>query len=178
MEDFVEENVGETEEALSVSVSQSVLPARGGNGGTASTLSCPGGYVAVGIYGQAGSWINQLGLNCALLKSDGTLGSPVSTGSDGGSGGSSFQYDCPNNQAIVGFSGRAGWYVDQLGVYCSEIKNWRSNGTIQFKSPAAGGSGGTKFNDYCPASYVLTSVSVRTGWWVDREQGTCSYITE
>lgn len=161
---------------LSVSGSLYSLPARGGSGGAASSLNCAPDYVAVGIYGRSGRYIDRLGLTCAPLHANGSLGPSYDTGSLGGNGGSSFRLGCPSGTAIVGVYGRSGRYLDQIGLACSGVAHWRNHGTVQYYSTSAGGSGGGYFEDLCPIAYVGSRLNVRTGRYADREQLVCAYI--
>ena len=174
--DWSEEAIAETSNELSVSDLTFNLPARGGNGGQSGSLNCAPDYVAVGIYGRAGRIIDNLGLTCAPLNTDGSLGASYDTGSRGGTGGNPFRISCPAGQAIVGFHGRSGGKVDRLGLYCSGVVHWLDQGTVQHTSSSVGGSGGSPFADICPFAYVATSLVLRTGKRVDQEQLVCSFI--
>ena len=173
-----EVNLAQTRAGLVLTGYTYTMPARGGWGGGFSSLSCSQGYVAVGIFGRSGGYIDQVGLECAFMYSDGSLSewSRYRTGTAGGYGGGPFSITCPSNQAIVGLKGRSGGYVDRLGIFCSTVSNWRTYATIQHASSEAGGTGGGYFSDTCPGSYVLTTLNLRAGGYVDQEQGVCSYV--
>ncbi|KIG19176.1 hypothetical protein DB30_04641 [Enhygromyxa salina] len=79
-------------------------------------------------------------------------------------------------QAIVGFHGGSGALVDRLGLYCSGVGNWRTNGSVQHITGTVGGGGGGPFVDLCPSDYVAARINVRTGLYVDREELLCAYI--
>ncbi|PRQ06318.1 hypothetical protein [Enhygromyxa salina] len=162
--------------ALSASNLFYTLPGRGGGGGGPGTLACGAGDVAVGIYGRSGIYIDQLGLTCAYLMDNGSLGPTYDTGTLGGQGGGSFRLICPLGQAIVGFHGGSGTLVDRLGLYCSGVANWRSHGSVEYVTSAAGGGGGGSFADLCPSDYVGARINVRTGIYVDRQELLCAYI--
>lgn len=174
--DWSEEAIAERSSELSVSDLTFDLPARGGNGGRPGSLNCAADHVAVGIYGKAGRVIDNLGLTCAPLAADGSLGDSSDTGSRGGSGGNTFRLTCPAGQAIVGFKGRSGGKVDQLGLFCSGVAHWVDQGTVQHTSSSVGGSGGSPFSDTCPFAYVATKLDLRAGRLVDQEQLVCSLI--
>ncbi|RYZ43715.1 MAG: hypothetical protein EOO71_02330 [Myxococcaceae bacterium] len=175
-EGLEESDLGQTESSLSVSGSTRAMIAHGGSGGTAGSIACAAGYVAVGIYGRAGSLVDRLGLICAALNTDGSLGYQYNSGTAGGTGGYDYSLQCPAGQAVVGFHGRSADKVDRLGVYCSGVVNWRNTGTIQFTSGTAGGSGGSAFSDVASAAYVVTSVQTRAATVVDQIRGITSYI--
>lgn len=174
--DWSEEDLAEQSSELSVSNETYNLPARGGNGGRPGSLNCAPDHVAVGVYGRAGRVIDSLGLTCAILNADGSLGTSYDTGALGSSGGNAFRFTCPAGQAVVGFHGRSGGKVDQLGVFCSGVANWLDDATVEHTSSSVGGSGGTSFADACPIAYVATKLNVRTGRIVDQEQLVCSFI--
>lgn len=169
------ENLGETSSELSYTY---FLGIHGGGGGSPTTIPCPSGYVAVGLHGRSGWYIDQVGFLCQRLKTNGDLDTayykaPLA----GGSGGTSFEMKCPQGQAIVGFQGRSGGYVDQLGFYCSTPVNQIAGAAPQYESSLTGSGGGSNFWELCPASYVVTSFNVRSGGYVDQVQGVCSYIS-
>lgn len=163
-------------QALSVSNFYYTLPGRGGAGGGPGTLSCAPGDVAVGVYGRSGAYIDQFGLTCAYLMDDGSLGPTYDTGTLGGTGGGPFRLICPLGQAIVGFHGGSGSFVDRLGLYCSGVANWRANGTVEYVTGTTGGAGGGFFSDVCPSDYMAARVNLRTGLYVDQEELLCAYI--
>lgn len=41
---------------------------------------------------------------------------------------------------------------------------------------AGGGGGGSPFQDTCPAGYVITSITGRSGAYAGAAQGTCTYL--
>ncbi|MDC0707261.1 jacalin-like lectin [Stigmatella sp. ncwal1] len=163
---------------LSVTNSTSTLSAHGGWGGSGGSIGCMSGYVAVGITGRSGWHVDQLSLICAYLNTDGSLGSQYTTNSFGGSGGSAFWSQCPGGQAVVGFHGGAGQYVDRVGVHCASINSWRTSAAVQYSTVAAGGSGGGSFSELAPLSYVVTSLNLRGGLFLDQFQGVASLIAQ
>ncbi|WP_375772380.1 hypothetical protein NR798_16340 [Archangium gephyra] len=171
------EELAQTSDALIVTDTSYPLTARGGSGGTSVTLACARGFVAVGIHGRSGWYIDQLGLVCRYLNYDGTLGAEQSTQALGGTGGSDFKMVCPEGMAITGFYGTGGSYVDQLGFNCSSPTLWNQSSEVQYWSGKAGSNvGSSSFTDMCPSRYLATSMNIRYGWHVDQFQGVCSYI--
>jgi hypothetical protein len=152
------------------------LPARGGGGGGPGWLGCPSGYVAVGIYGRSGAYIDKLGLTCSRLDANGSLGPISDIGAYGGEGGGPFRRICPAGQAIVGFHGGSGAYVDRLGLYCSDVPNWMNSGAVQYTTAATGGEGGGPFADLCPHRYVVQQLNVRSGIYLDQIEPLCGYL--
>src|SRR5579871_3661398 len=83
-------DVARTSSAYSTSATYSWIQPVGGWGGTPSWIGCAPGDLVTGIYGRAGAYIDQIGLFCAHVNADGTMGSSYMTNSWGGSGGSWF----------------------------------------------------------------------------------------
>ncbi|SET85404.1 jacalin-like lectin [Stigmatella erecta] len=163
---------------LAVTNITSSLEVHGGWGGGWGSMGCMSGYVAVGITGRSGLHVDQLSLICAYLNTDGSLGPQYTTSGFGGSGGSFFWSQCPAGQAVVGFHGGAGQYLDRLGVHCASVNSWRTATAVQYSTVAAGGSGGGSFSEIAPLSYVVTSLNLRGGLFVDQFQGVASLIAQ
>jgi hypothetical protein len=103
----------------------------------------------------------------------------------GGSGGGSFADVCPGG-AAVGFTGRAGSRLDQLGVRCMRLELVEDRGVRPFRytvrtaggvsSPGArGGSGGTPFTADCEAGSFVSSIRGRSGSRVDQFAFGCGF---
>ncbi|MCP3064994.1 hypothetical protein LXT21_40095 [Myxococcus sp. K38C18041901] len=168
--------LGQVESGLTLTGFTVSLGTHGGTGGTAVTLGCPAGYVAVGIFGREADNIDQLGLRCAYLYSTGALGASANTGTAGGMGGSSFALNCPLGQAVVGFHGRDAARVDALGLYCSTPTNWLSTNSPQYTTVAVGGTGGIAFADAPIRSHLVTAIQARAGARVDQIRGIVSLV--
>jgi hypothetical protein len=94
---------------------------------------------------------------------------------------------CPSNQVIVGFSGRAGGYIDNVGFSCAPllVTGDATNGyTITIDTANAttiGPLGGTGGNDFglvpCPDGQVSNGVNVYSGSWFDGFSLTCGVIS-
>lgn len=180
------EATGETSEAVTVAPSWSVtsaaydLPYHGGTGGTAARKACYAGDVAVGFYGSYGNFMNELGLICAHLNSNGTLGAPYTTGTRGTPGPTSFSFRCPlktfgfsEDQMLVGLRGRSGTYVDaRIGGYCGKLPSF----ALGMHYDIGSSGGGTPYDDRCPVYYGITTLSIRSASWVDGFRATCSYV--
>jgi hypothetical protein len=78
--DLSEEPVGAAVSEYSVSGFRWQMGYRGGTGGGPYSISCGSGAVAVGITGRSGAYVDQLGLACATLQNDGSLGPMWTTG--------------------------------------------------------------------------------------------------
>jgi hypothetical protein len=170
------EELGQVEAGISFSGHTTFLPAHGGTGGIATRLSCPSGYVVSGIHGRDYDVIDQIGLRCSVLNSDGSLGGTYNTTAVGGGGGAAFVLNCPAGQVVVGFYGRSAARVDRVGLYCSTPAYSISVGAAQYSSTAVGGSGGTAFYDSTYKGYVVTGLDVRYGATVDQIRGIASHL--
>jgi subtilisin family serine protease len=147
-------------------------------GGTAYNDACPAGQVLVGFAGSLSNatvtGVNrQVTGHCGVVQITGTVvtikaGPPLAT--RGLAGTSAWTRDCPVNQAIAGFSGRAGLLVDQLVLSCAPlVASGSTTGAVLTVGtasalPAVGGTGGTATAQIkCPAGEVATTARVRTG---------------
>ena len=98
-----------------------------GSPGRGRQLTCPSGKLAIGIFGRATLYVDQLGLICAEVAAEQDAGyrvveeSEVLSNAQGGSGGQPFELRCSEGSVIHGVRiGSAAW-IDSVGIYCSEI---------------------------------------------------------
>ena len=75
-------------------------------------LRCFKGYAAVGIFGQAGWWIDRIGLTCKKWRNGTTEGGALKTISFGGPGGRAYSLACPSGG--YGLYKVYGWWKDEL----------------------------------------------------------------
>jgi hypothetical protein len=74
----------------------------GGSGGTAFRRDCPSHYVATGLRGRAEKWFDAVGLLCAPILADGSVGPTTTSGTlTGGGGGTVFSSQCAAGQVMV-----------------------------------------------------------------------------
>src|SRR5947209_11875976 len=121
----------------------------GGNGGRpAPDAICDPGFVAVGFHVQTGEFYNQAWLDCAPMRSDGSLGQErrmtARTGSPGGRPIS--DASCSPGLALRGLRGRSGASIDEAAGECSSVREIaqrfespRSELTQSVVRPRAGG---------------------------------------
>jgi len=100
------------------------LPPHGGSGGPVETIqSCPSGYVVFGLTGKAGGYVDQLTTVC--VNRSNASQSWTWPGHAGGTGGRAYSISCfPQDgifTAAIGLFGRAGGYVDQIGLICDRM---------------------------------------------------------
>ncbi|HEY8379020.1 MAG TPA: hypothetical protein VIK91_21155, partial [Nannocystis sp.] len=93
----------------------------------------------------------------------------------GGNGGGPFNSLCPADQVVVGFYGRSGSEVDQIGFRCAPfvISENAVGYSISLGAatnlPAHGGGGGAPFpQTNCPANQVANRKYGRSGSRIDR----------
>lgn len=137
----------------------------GGPGGAPFSIRCPLNEYAIGIYGRSGSYIDQIGLICAPLKSGSgpqKIGTGHPVGVAGGAGGVDFTLVCPQPySAMSGIAGRSGKYIDAISPICRDI----ADGSLT-TFPFRGGSGGGFFSDeHWPG--LLIRLSGQSGTTID-----------
>jgi hypothetical protein len=168
--------------------------AHGGTGGVARSGACPGDQVLIGYRGSLG---NDNGGSQVLYSLAASCGELVVTGGNpysvtvvargtlpevGGSGTTRFTSLCPANQVIVGFSGRAGTFLDRLQLQCAPLSiTGTATLSVLVGAPTAltryGGTGGTAFQDACPAGHVARGHSINEGSLIDSLAFTCAAPT-
>lgn len=87
----------------------------GGGGGQASVFTLEDGEYLTEVSGKYGDFIGQI-----TLKTN--KGKTATYGAAGGNTGSNnFNWEAGSGKAIIGFYGKAGGYIDSLGVMVSDI---------------------------------------------------------
>jgi hypothetical protein len=104
------------------------LPARGnpttGSDPTAFSVVCPADEVVIGFFGRAGSALDQLGIQCGALSTDGEsvqVTPTITLGPEGGTGGTPFTEGCPEGEVAYGSNLReplSGSWITALGFTC------------------------------------------------------------
>jgi hypothetical protein len=101
------------------------LAEQGTPGDSPFAAMCPAGMVAVGIHGQAGIAVDQVGFDCAALTlaPDGTVAvdanNITSLPAYGGPGGGPFDDTCPSGQIIRGVDIAAGGFLYDVSAFCA-----------------------------------------------------------
>jgi len=95
------------------------LPLIGTNGGNSFTRTCPSGHVLTGVRWRTGAAVDGIGIQCAPIRADGTLGQRVDVGTmAGGNGGTAGRDDCRGG-VIAGQNGAtAGVSLGSLFFRC------------------------------------------------------------
>jgi hypothetical protein len=98
----------------------------GGDGGAPFELGCPDDQILGGIFGAAADTVRRVGAQCVRPvvtdAGDGELRITFEDGErlgpEGGTGGTSFRYDCAPSRSSIGIRGRSGRYLDAFGISC------------------------------------------------------------
>jgi hypothetical protein len=160
----------------------------GGSGGTAQWDTCPAGQVVVGY----NVWVNAspnvvAGLQAicdTLTISPGTPPSAIySSGATlTGEIGSASQTStstmatmmCPENEVVVGFTGRAGAYNDAIALNCATLvftatgNGYAVSHANEATLPQQGGSGGSPIpSTDCASDSVVIGTNLNFGAWID-----------
>jgi arabinofuranosyltransferase len=80
-------------------------------------VSCPGGSMAVGLFGTKDKVIQGLGLECSHVPGVEDEGL-VRTALGGSSKGTAIEVKCPAGTRIIGLEGHSGDLLDQAGIVC------------------------------------------------------------
>ncbi|WP_437967929.1 hypothetical protein WMF04_00910 [Sorangium sp. So ce260] len=125
----------------------------GGTGGTAVDISyevsCGNGNVAVGVHGRSGGSIDRIGLICAPLASDGTLGTAFQTVTAGGDGGSPGSAICPASQVLVGINIWVDSLVYRIDLLCQTVEEWKMSNVNMNIVPGIGTAHSTAYGVKC-----------------------------
>ncbi len=111
----------------------------GGTGGTdyGGALTCPAGAVMTGIHGTAGGVVDSLGVTCTYLAGGAYQSTAIGRPGVGISpGATAFALNCAAGQEVVGFVGRQGNVLDQIGIYCSNAAAPVPEATMESEPPA------------------------------------------
>ncbi len=155
----------------------------GGPGGRpAPDAQCDAGFVAVGFHVQTGEFFNQAWLDCAPMRSDGSLGEErrmtTRTGSPGGR--PVFDAPCPNGRALRGLRGRTAASIDEAAGMCSFVRDLAQrfeNPDTQMTAPVIRPqAGGRPAQVECPAGSVVTGFRSMSGEYMDHLWLMCSEL--
>jgi hypothetical protein len=83
----------------------------------------------------------------------------------GGQGGNPFRIECGQDRFLVGLTGRAGDWIDQVAPICTTVygTRWAETPTTE---QAVGGRGGGPFTTMCPKDTVVSAVGGLAGDFV------------
>lgn len=148
------------------------IKAGGGGGGASSFVQCNDNELLTGMKIRAGDTIDGIAsLYCnttdGIYRGTAAREIPVNWG---GGGGSVDNYVCPKNQALNGYTIRAGNWTDSLILQCGALDG-KTAGTTFPRS--GGGGGGEPQPRECPQNAFLIGTQARSGSRLDSLQGTC-----
>lgn len=146
--------------------------------GTSYTEDCAAGSALVGVSAdltKSGGYFAELAPRCAELEltcdsSSCTVETgTITTGTyRGGSGTLVVDRDCDDGYVVTGFTGRAGWYMDQLVLRCHPIEidfdgtEWTLSLGTSKDTTAVGGTGGSAMTRTdCTTGKVATQTTIR-----------------
>lgn len=180
-----------TPTAVTLTAGTNTNQAGNANGGTAYNDPCGAGRALIGFAGSFMSYHRRIRGVCGLLglspAMDGfnvTLTDPVQLPERGPDGNTPWMRTCPQDQVIVGFSGRSGGLVDSLTFTCAPLVvdeaddgTWTIALGATSNLLAVGGNGGNQFPQTdCPAGQVATVQRLRTGDGLDAFGLGCSAV--
>ena len=158
-------------------------PVWGGTGGTQSyNLDCGSTGVMVGLYGKSGTWVDQIGVHCLTVKSDGSLGNPFTKGPIGGMGGAGANAQCPSGSVVGVMAAVSGSFINDVSIQCyAWLAGTRRFDVHQYKGiygigdPVSPVSFGTVSNAVvsCPEGLVGKAIRGKAGSHVDSMQFVC-----
>lgn len=174
----------------------------GGSGGRAvPDARCDGGFVAVGFHVQTGEFFNEAWLDCAPMRSDGSLGEERRVTNRTGSRGGRAVHDaqCSPGRALRGIRGRTGASIDEVVGVCGPVRGHDDRDdqrhddrrrdddrrdddrrdrkgmelTVPVTTPRPGGR---PAEAQCPPDSVLVGFRTRSGEWIDHLSILCSEV--
>jgi hypothetical protein len=155
----------------------------GGSGGrTVADARCDGGFVAVAFHVQTGEYFNQAWLDCARMRSDGTLGEEHYTTARTGSAGGRAVHDaqCRPGKVLRGLKGRTGASIDEAIGECSSLRavgDGNDSTRTEMTNPVViPRPGGRPAEAQCPSGSVLVGLRSRSGEWMDHLWILCSEV--
>lgn len=153
----------------------------GGPGGRPSPdAQCDAGFVAVAFHVQTGEYFNQAWLDCAPMRSDGSLGDERRVTARTSSPGGQPVHDaaCFNGRVLRGLRGRTGASIDEALGECSLVRDiaqrFENPPTEMTESVMRPRPGGRPAQAECPAGSVVTGFRSMSGEHMDHLWILCS----
>ena len=165
----------------------------GGSGGRPMPdARCGGGFVAVAFHVQTGEYFNQAWLDCAPMRSDGSLGEERRTTARTGPAGGRTVHDaqCSPGTVLRGLRGRTGASIDEAIGECSSLREvgdrgdrsdfddrrGRNRQTEMTNPVSIPRPGGRAAEAECPPGAVVVGFRSRGGEWMDHLSILCSEV--
>jgi len=171
----------------------SPTPQFGTPSGTGHDDECPNGAALVGFQGSIDDvgvvLVSSIQGFCGKLAIASPTAAEVSVTLDstlpqrGLATNASWTQICPRDQVVVGFYGRSGNSLDQVGFDCAHVRaspnatgDWALSvdSTISELSPPNGGDGGQPYRARCDSGQVARVVNVNIDQWVQAFGWTCA----
>lgn len=88
---------------------------------------------------------------------------------------------CPSGEALVGFRGRAGGYIDSMIPVCGHLSTGILDlgdgvSTVRHELDSLGGFGGSSFESLCAAGSYMSGLSGQAAGYIDAIQVVCTQI--
>jgi YVTN family beta-propeller protein len=145
-------------------------PSIGGGGGAPFQIACPVDETVVGVHGNFGTYVNQIGPQCVKVDQIGRwIGDPVNGAVTGNTtSGTPFTRTCPRDFAVSGFKGRSDQYVNQVEIECRALTgDGGLTGDPQYLNSAGGTGGSSQGPLSCPTGNPVHALYGRSGGWLD-----------
>ena len=96
-------------------------------------------------------------------------------------GGNYYLRVCPSGEALVGFRGRAGGYMDSMIPVCGHLSTGyldlgEGANTVRRELDPLGGSGGSSFESLCAAGSYMSGLSGQAAGYIDGIQVVCTQV--
>jgi fructan beta-fructosidase len=117
------------------------------------------------------------GLSCLLATLTPGMTAPVSP-TGGGTGGTPFYLACAPNEVVAGIYGRAGLWLDRIGLKCVRV-----NDQAQWMGPPhnsalfTGGDGASDFERICPPNSAVSGLRGKQGQFLESLELSCRPLT-
>lgn len=134
---------------------------------------CNSGEVVIGLWGTAGSTVNQMAIRCAQRTN---LGNFHDLPADGNANNQMpYSTMCPAGKAVRQIRGRSGSSIDQIKLVCDDVNKAFSPDHAPHKvGPMFGSASGVLFSLRCSGNGAFSSFNGRSGSLVDRLAGMCT----
>ncbi len=158
--------------------------------------ACPDDEAIIGFRGSVQDvgvfLVSSIETHCGKLVVSSTTAAEATVVADatlperGTASGASWSQMCPRDQMVVGFWGRSGASLDQIGFDCAGVRVSRGaandwllsvDSTISELSPPNGGDGGEPFRAACPPGQIALTANIVAGDWIDAFGLTCATPT-
>jgi hypothetical protein len=154
---------------------------------TAAADECRNGQVIAGFevsYNTEPPTVHRIAPLCGMVTVTGGASYVISIagltklGARGGTAPNTMTLECPTNQAVVGFHGRSGGLLDQMGLLCAPLLA-NQDGTVSAGEQTRGPplpmtAGGSEFTAPCPTDEIAIGYLVNFGAWIDALELRCA----